>query len=339
MSFNSLTPLLWCALVCLWRIGPVQGQQRLSELKCIQYIEQNTEVSIGGSLNLDPVLTVYKRTNCSTSIDLIINGEEVIVGEFPHQASLGRPKENTTSNEMDFYCGGSLISELFILTAAHCKRPTVVRLGEHDLREPTYDEEDFDVSNYFKHPKYTVTRSYYDISLVQLARQVEFNPMIRPACLWTSDPFNMSAVVATGFGATEHGYNSPVLLKAVLNVMNETKCGNKFFGYRKFTEGIKPEQMCVGSKEDGKDTCNGDSGGPIQVATDVNTCAYYIVGVTSFGGACGIGTSDSVYTKVASYLDWIEETVWPYEWFERRQQQSEETTLRYDSSRIYFPDS
>ncbi|XP_021703503.1 serine protease snake isoform X2 [Aedes aegypti] len=309
--------LLLCGLWC-WPIALVQGQ-RVSELQCQRYIAMNTEESAGGPLSLDPEVVVFRRTNCSTSIDLIVNGEEAIVGEFPHQALLGVPMENGSSNQWDFYCGGSLISEWFILTAAHCKSPTIVRLGEHDLREPTYDEED-----------------------IELARQVEFNQMIRPACLWTSDPFNMSNVVATGFGRTEHGnqHGSPVLMKAVLNVMDQMKCRRKFTGYLKLTEGIKAEQMCVGSKEGRKDTCYGDSGGPIQVATDVNTCAYYIVGITSYGGVCGIGTSESVYTKVASYLDWIEQTVWPYEYLESREDQTtEKDTTLFDSSRIYFPDS
>nr|XP_029720724.1 serine protease snake-like [Aedes albopictus] len=331
-SCCRFTTLLWCGLVLSW-ITLVQGQQRIAELKCNDYIELNTETSIAASLSLDPELTVYKRTNCSTSIDLIINGEEALVGEFPHQALLGRPKKNAkTPYEWEFYCGGSLISEWFILTAAHCPRPTIVRLGEHDLREPTFDEEDFHIEDYVKHPKYTGLRSYYDISLVKLDRQVEFHSLIRPACLWTKDPFNMSAVVATGFGTTEFGVvnNSPVLLKAILNVMEQATCQQKYIGYRKFTEGIKPEQMCVGSKKEGKDTCNGDSGGPIQVATDVNTCAYYIVGITSSGGTCGIGTTASVYTKVASYLDWIEEMVWPDEWSER-QEQSEETLFSYEN--------
>nr|XP_019932154.2 serine protease snake-like [Aedes albopictus] len=329
--------LLWCGLFLTW-IALVQGQQqRIAELKCREYIARNTETSYAADLGLDPEITAYKRTNCSTSIDLIINGEEALVGEFPHQALLGRPKENA---KWEFYCGGSLISEWFILTAAHCHRPTIVRLGEHDLREPTYDVVDYSIKYYIKHPSYTGRRSYYDISLVKLDRDVEFNNLIRPACLWTKDPFNMTSVVATGFGTTEFGVanDSPVLLKAILNVMEHSKCQQKYVGYRKFTEGIKPEQMCVGSKADGKDTCNGDSGGPIQVATDVNTCAYYIVGVTSSGGTCGIGTTASVYTKVASYLDWIEEIVWPYEWSER-QDQSEESTLLYDSSRIIFPDT
>ncbi|XP_062552764.1 serine protease snake-like [Armigeres subalbatus] len=336
IKYYRFTSMLWFGLQ-LWQIALVQGH-RISERKCKEYIAQNTEQSIGGTLSLDPELVVYERTNCSTSVDLIINGVEALIGEFPHQALLGKPKENSTS-ELDFYCGGSLISEWFVLTAAHCQRPMIVRLGEHDLREQSFDEEDYEISDYIKHPMYKISKSYYDIALVQLATKIEFHSLVRPSCLWTSDPFNMSSVVATGYGATENGgHNSPVLMKVRLNVMDREKCENRFEWNRKFSDGIKEEQLCVGSQEGGKDTCNGDSGGPIQVATDVNTCAYYIVGITSFGGACGTGTSESVYTKVASYLDWIEETVWPSEWLQLRQDLGTESPKSFNDGRIYFPD-
>lgn len=141
--------------------------------------------------------------NCSDSVDLIINGEEAARGEFPHQALLGYPV-NATAKRYEFRCGGSLISERFVLTAAHCGTPRVVRLGEHSLSE-VEDEEDFEVEAFFKHPNYTVKASYHDIAVVKLVELVEFDYYVRPACLWTSVPLNLSSVIATGFGVTEFG--------------------------------------------------------------------------------------------------------------------------------------
>ncbi|XP_065085840.1 serine protease snake-like [Ochlerotatus camptorhynchus] len=332
MNIAQRLAFLWCGF-CLLHYAPVQAKLRVAEQKCLEYIDQNTQQSYGGTLSLNPDVIQFKAANCSTSVDLIINGVEALVGEFPHQAVLGKPKNG--SAELEYYCGGSLISERFVLTAAHCPRPTIVRLGVHNLTDVNDNEVDCMVSDYIRHPSFTISKAYFDLALVQLSIEVDFFPEIRPACLWTSDPFNYSTVVASGFGATEHGPNSTVLMKVRLNVMDKAKCEDKFFGYRKLDDGIMDEQMCVGSQEGGRDTCNGDSGGPIQVATDLETCAYYVVGITSSGGACGIGTSESVYTKVASYVDWIEQHVWPDEWIQSREIESKEAEPT--NYRIYFP--
>lgn len=53
-----------------------------------------------------------------------------------------------------------------------------------------------------------------------------------------------------------------------------------------------------------------DSGGPIQTVKDVNRCVSYVIGVTSFGTACGLRYSAGTYTRVESYLNWIESKVW-----------------------------
>jgi secreted trypsin-like serine protease len=72
---------------------------------------------------------------------------------------------------------------------------------------------------------------------------------------------------------------------------------------------ISVSQICAGGVR-GKDTCNGDSGGPLQIAHYDANCVYDIVGLTSYGSRrCG-SRSFGVYTKVSSHLDWIEQTVW-----------------------------
>ncbi|XP_055644449.1 serine protease snake-like isoform X2 [Toxorhynchites rutilus septentrionalis] len=268
--------------------------------------------TIASPLLLNPFVIKFESSNCSTSVDLIVNGEAAKRGEFPHQALLGLIKESSPE-EIDFFCGGSLISERHVLTAAHCEDPTVVRLGEHDLREDE-SQVDFEVDEMVRHPNYTLRLSYHDIALVRLNTAVMFSSFMRPACLWTSVPLNQSTVIATGFGLTEFaGNGSSILMKVTLDVMNKTSCEEKFAGTKLFKQGIRDEQLCVGSQQEAKDTCNGDSGGPIQVVTDSSTCVLHIVGVTSVGNSCGVGRTDSIYTEVARYIDWIEGEVWPGE--------------------------
>lgn len=55
----------------------------------------------------------------------------------------------------------------------------------------------------------------------------------------------------------------------------------------------------------------GDSGGPVQVVTPGNICTFQLIALTSFGKSCGIADSPGVYTRISSYLDWIEPIVWP----------------------------
>lgn len=89
----------------------------------------------------------------------------------------------------------------------------------------------------------------------------------------------------------------------------------KAYGKRKrgFSEGIKEDiQICAGGRKEEKDTCQGDSGGLLHIVDYSQTAVFMpvIVGVTSFGKSCGVVNVPGVYTKVAGYLDWIENIVW-----------------------------
>lgn len=305
--------------------------QRLATRKCQEFLQKNTKTTFATPLTLHAEVISFTSRNCSDSVDLIVNGEAADRGEFPHQALLGYSGNGSVVQRYEFLCGGSLISERFVLTAAHCGAPQIVRLGEHNLRE-VEDEEDFEVEAFIKHPTYSVKASYHDIAVVKLVEQVSFDFYVRPACLWTSIPLNVSSVIATGFGVTEFaGNSSDVLMKVRLQLRDRSSCAEKFEFDRKFKLGVRQEQLCVGSQQDGKDTCQGDSGGPIQVVTDAGSCMYHIVGVTSLGISCGVGKAENIYTQVASYLDWIEDTVWPGERKVIKQ--------RFPDHVIYFPEN
>jgi serine protease immune response integrator len=74
-------------------------------------------------------------------------------------------------------------------------------------------------------------------------------------------------------------------------------------------KGILKSQLCAGDPSGKSDACQGDSGGPLQAKFANNV--YYIVGITSFGRGCAYKNTPGVYTRVASFLDWIESVVWP----------------------------
>ncbi|XP_053660754.1 serine protease snake-like [Anopheles marshallii] len=297
--------LSWCCCI-------VQG--RLATQKCEEYknVVINRQTLIPLTLNPQPIhFDVY---NCTNVVQLIVGGEQAKQGEFPHHALLGWPKE-TNPLDFDFKCGGTLISDQHILTAAHCFSegdPTIVRLGEYDTTSDSEFEHDSDIGSIRKHPDYLNSRSYNDIALVKLKYPIGLSKSIRPACLWETEDRHVKRYVATGFGYNEaySGVLSTTMMKVQLDEFPVADCVRMFKGQPKFRSGIKDGQLCIGSIVQGRDTCQGDSGGPLQVVSDSKSCSYGVIGITSTGGICGIGNSKAVYTKVSHYIDWIEDNVW-----------------------------
>uniref|UniRef100_A0AAG5CUX6 Peptidase S1 domain-containing protein n=1 Tax=Anopheles atroparvus TaxID=41427 RepID=A0AAG5CUX6_ANOAO len=302
----SFVLLLFC--VCC-----VAGE-RISAQKCNEYRKVIADKQSVIFLTIDPIEITYDVYNCSNDLQLIVGGVEAKYGEFPHQAMLGFPLE-ANPRKFDFKCGGSLISEQHVLTAAHCFAhgdPTVVRLGEYDISTLTGDEEQIPIERIRRHPDYPSKQPYNDIALVRLKSPVRLSKYIRPACLWDTEYRNTTKFTATGFGHEEFGGTmSKVLRKVQLAEYPAEDCAEQFRTIRRLRAGLSAGQMCVGSIGDEiTDTCQGDSGGPLQTLTYQKSCTYHIVGITSVGGACGTRKSKAIYTKVSHYIDWIEDNVW-----------------------------
>lgn len=190
----------------------------------------------------------------------------------------------------------------------------MVLLGATNFRDREERHETLKIDERIRHPDYLLPSKYNDIALLKLERSVAFSPSIRPACL--ADEFRpfSERTIATGWGRTESQMNSDVLLKVVLDWISHAECNTSFRRYvsRKLANGIQEAtQICAGSKEKRSDTCQGDSGGPLQIYHRSIECMYSIVGVTSFGIGCGLDNQPGVYTRVFSFIDWIEGIVWP----------------------------
>lgn len=235
----------------------------------------------------------------------ITNGELAKAGQFPYQVGL-----SLVFGDKSAWCGGTLISDRWILTAAHCTDGAdgvTAYLGAIDIKN-NYEKGQNRIytskSNIIVHAEWDPSTLSNDISLIKLPVVIEFNDRIQPAKLPKKNgeysTYVGDMVWASGWGRDSDAATgvTPLLRYIEVPIMKQSTCNTYFFG------SVTDKMICISGK-DGKSTCNGDSGGPLVYKEDgIN----YVIGATSFG--IGLGCEKgwpAVFTRVTSYLDWIEE--------------------------------
>lgn len=222
-------------------------------------------------------------------------------------------------------CGGSLINTRYVITAAHCVAFVTVdelklRLGEWDLENnPDCEESDDEdcnpdvlimtVSRIIIHPRYGKQKN--DIALLRLTEDLpgNYTTHILPICLPQSEElrnnlFTNDTVSVVGWGRTETETGSRFKLYTTLTTINLNECSGDFSD---LNVEVTEMHICARSADDSiRDSCGGDSGGPLQIQLNGN---YYLIGIVSFGPQCGRTLLPSVYTRVSFYLDWILENI------------------------------
>lgn len=204
----------------------------------------------------------------------------------------------------------------YILTAAHCsvdgnqKPPDTVRLGDVDLSLTKGDEnsQQIAIKRFLKHSDFRAARSYHDIALIELEQAIKPGMFVCSACLWIGMDLNFERLTVMGFGSTDFASgSSPILLKAELAPLEAAECIDRFPKNRKIAEGVMDSQFCAAAPN--QDACPGDSGGPILVDLvdpfGAKKKVPFVAGIISIGTGCNAG-SMGLYTRVASYIDWIQ---------------------------------
>ncbi|XP_063599168.1 trypsin epsilon-like [Penaeus indicus] len=226
----------------------------------------------------------------------IVGGTTTGVNEWPWQAALMYGSQQ--------FCGGSLINDRYVLTAAHCTESMrasdlTIRLAEHRLS--TSSETSVvsrSVSQIIEHPNYQPGNEINDIALVKLSSPVKVSDTVLPVCMPPPKPtYAGKTATVTGWGTTSSGGSSSDTLREVdVTVLSNTACQSGSYG-----SAIQDTMLCAGST--GKDSCQGDSGGPLVFKDGGGN--YDQIGVVSWGVGCGARGYPGVYTRVNSYLDWI----------------------------------
>ncbi|XP_034194790.2 trypsin-1 [Osmia lignaria lignaria] len=230
----------------------------------------------------------------------IVGGVETQVNQYPWMALMtfrGR-----------FYCGASVISSRYVLTAAHCvdrfdPNLMTIQILEHDRNSTTESETQvFKVDKVIKHIGYSTFNYNNDIALVKLKGIIRFEGKMRPVCLpERAKTFAGTDGIVTGWGAIEEsGPISQTLQEVVVPILTNTECRATKYPARRITDNM----LCAGYKEGQKDSCQGDSGGPLHVV--INNI-HSIVGVVSWGEGCAKPGYPGVYSRVNRYITWIEQ--------------------------------
>ncbi|XP_012737369.2 trypsin-2 [Fundulus heteroclitus] len=222
--------------------------------------------------------------------DKIVGGYECQPHSQPHQVSLHYGYH---------FCGGSLVNENWVVSAAHCNFVSGVelRLGEHNVEVHEGTEQFISTSVVIPHPQYSPQTIDNDIMLMKLSRPATFNKYVQPVALPTRcAPVGVMCKVS-GWGNTEDPAVDNTKLQCLdVPVLSDSVCRTSYPGK------ITSSMFCAGYMEGGKDSCQFDSGGPL-------VCSGELQGVVSWGIGCADKGYPGVYAKVCVYSDWLESTM------------------------------
>ncbi|XP_066093048.1 coagulation factor X isoform X1 [Saccopteryx bilineata] len=273
--------------------------------------------------DLDPTENPFDQLNLNNTesssaeaeskVVRIVGGRDCGEGECPWQALL-------INEENQGFCGGTILNEFYILTAAHClyqARRFKVRAeltppyshripGDRNTEQEDGNEMVHEVEVIIKHNKFVKETYDFDIAVLKLKTPIVFRMNVAPACLpkkdWgESTLMTQKTGIVSGFGRThEKGRSSTTLKLLEVPYVDRNTCKLS----TRFT--ITPNMFCAGYESKLEDACQGDSGGP-HVTKFKKT--YYVTGIVSWGEGCAQKGKFGIYTKVTNFLKWIDKSM------------------------------
>lgn len=249
--------------------------------------------------------SVFGNSVTGKGSERIVGGGDAVEGQVPFIVSLRKYNQH--------FCGGTLVNETWVVTAAHCidgvGKPDDVLVGSITSKG-SKGSKMYKVESVFVHPNYNKNiQSGSDFALVKLIGKttVEF------AELNIKDPSSLAVkdFTVAGWGALEEGaYGTPSVLQTLdVPYVDQQLCEKQFQDLDKSsTPYLDNSMFCAGYPEGGKDACQGDSGGPI-FYKDITTNKFILTGVVSWGYGCARKDLSGVYSNVATESNWFNDTI------------------------------
>ncbi|XP_051740873.1 serine protease 27 [Ctenopharyngodon idella] len=231
----------------------------------------------------------------------IVGGVNAAVGAWPWMVSIHLNGKHN--------CGGSLINNDWVLTAAHCvkgidKSKLLVYLGKRTQQEANAHEITRTIKDIIPHPSFIGKAADNDIALLRLSSRVDFNDYIRPVCLAAENSVFVTNTKSWITGWGNIGQNRPLpppgfLQETIVEVLENSMCAN-------LCGGVTDNTICAGLEQGGKGPWKGDSGGPMLS----RWCSLWVQsGVISWSEGCAKPNKPALYVRVSRYQQWIKDTI------------------------------
>ncbi|XP_055637867.1 transmembrane protease serine 9-like [Toxorhynchites rutilus septentrionalis] len=274
--------------------GPTHPPQSWPTSQPAPSVEHTTVASVGhfGGCGMK---------NGNPDSERIVGGHNADPNEWPWIVAL--------FNNGRQFCGGSLIDDIHILTAAHCVAHMSswdvarlsAKLGDHNIRTNTEVQHvERRIKRLVRHRGFDSRTLYNDVAVLTMDKPVPFSKSVRPVCLpegSSRTPAGMTATVIGWGSLRENGPQPSILQEVNLPIWSNNDCSSKYGAAA--PGGIIESMLCAGQAA--KDSCSGDSGGPLMV----NNGRWTQVGIVSWGIGCGKGQYPGVYSRVTSFMPWI----------------------------------
>uniref|UniRef100_A0A4X2KJ83 Peptidase S1 domain-containing protein n=1 Tax=Vombatus ursinus TaxID=29139 RepID=A0A4X2KJ83_VOMUR len=252
------------------------------------------------------------RVDCGTvplvdviSGSRIIGGHDAQTGAWPWIVSLQFLK---AFNKSVHLCGGSIIRETWILTAAHCFKVSryvlkfwIAVIGVNNILQNRMKHKKIQIDFIVIHPEFKHNTFENDIALIHLKNPVTYNDFVQPICLPFFDDVpldNTKRCFISGWGKrTEEGTLTPLLQEAEIHFIPWDMCN----AVGSYSGRVPNTSFCAGESFGNVDTCMGDSGGPLMCYFPENE-RFILMGITSAGVGCGRPFFPGIYTEVRFYF-------------------------------------